>query len=114
MFSEPIHNTIVLVWVFSSVLAWASVSSMTSMGLTLPSDSFRKGVREAAFWIGLVSISTSGYVLPKLLGVAVPRISFADAFGMTAFTAILWAAIHVGGAVFTVFRYFALKQQNAL
>lgn len=105
-------TTIVLIWVFSSVLAWPFVGWFTSMGETQSPD-IRKIVRHLGFAASLICLVTSLIVAPHFYKIMSPQYGgillnmFANGFGF-------WALVHVSGAIYNVLRYLRLMKMNNL
>lgn len=95
-------DNLILVWIFSCVLAWALTGSATSMGETMTPDAFRMFLRLLGFIVSVIAIATTPALAPAFT-TAFSVAGFHSATAMAGVSFILWSFVHLSGAVFTVF-----------
>jgi hypothetical protein len=94
-------DNLILIWIFSNVLAWAFASSATSLGDTIYPVEYRTFIRYFAFTVSTVAIVTTLALLPAFTH-AIASTELQGVVGGAALTFVLWTAIHLSGAIFTV------------
>lgn len=91
---------VILIWVFSCVLAWGFASSATSLGETIHPKGYRWSVRTIGYIASSTAIITTIILLPK----------FSDALQASQniganLNFLLWSTIHLSGAIYTIIAY---------
>ncbi len=90
-----------IIWIFSSVLAWAFTGSATPMGDTITGPGYRKFIRIFALVISIIALATTPFVSQAFV-IAYNSIGIGGFTASMAYSFLLWAFIHLSGALYTV------------
>jgi len=94
------EDFLLLVWVFSCVIAWGFTSSATSLGETIHPSGYKWAIRTIGYIASSLAILTTITLLPKF-SEAIQR---SQDFGNT-LSFLLWSTIHLSGAIYTVIAF---------
>lgn len=108
------NTYLVMVWTLTCVLNWPLVSSMSDLGLTLPTN-VRRFVRHLAFVLSTIALATTISIWPSfkvaLDSIFLPQMrdSYMQAPSVSF---LIWSFIHLSGAIFNFTQYIQRQLNN--